>query len=63
MSDEFRVMNSPDDLIHVRINHWNLFARHVLGDAMRLPMMLERGGRQVGRIKSARVLDSTHSKT
>ena len=32
MSDEFRVMNSLDDLIHVRIDHWKLFAGHVLVD-------------------------------
>ena len=32
MSDEFRVMNSLDDLIHVRIDHWKLFAGYVLVD-------------------------------
>ena len=57
MSDEFRVMNSLDDLIHVRIDHWKLFAGHVLVDATRLTMTSERGGRQVARIQSARVLD------
>ena len=36
MSDEFRVMNSLDDLIHVRIDHWKLFAGHVLVDDTRL---------------------------
>ena len=25
MSDEFKVMNSLDDLIHVRIDHWKFF--------------------------------------
>ena len=57
MSDEFRVMNSLDDLIHVRIDHWKLFAGHVLVDDMRLTMTSERGGRQVARIQSARVSD------
>ena len=57
MSDEFRVMNSLDDLIHVRIDHWKLFAGHVLVDATRLTMTSERGGRQVARIQSACVLD------
>ena len=56
MSDEFRVMNSLDDLIHVRIDHWKLFTRHVLGDATRLRREGGRGGRQVGRLQSARVL-------
>ena len=36
MSDEFRVMNSLDDLIHVRIDHRKLFAGNVLVDATRL---------------------------
>ena len=36
MSDEFRVLNSLDDLIHVRIDRWKLFTRHDLGDATRL---------------------------
>ena len=44
MSDEFRVMNSLDDLIHVRIDHWKLFTRHVLGDATRLRREGGRGG-------------------
>ena len=39
MSDEFRVMNSLDDLIQLRIDHWDLFVGHVLIDAMRLIMM------------------------
>ena len=52
MSDEFRVMNSLD----VRNDHWKLFTRHVLGDATRLRREGGRGGRQVGRIQSARVL-------
>ena len=56
MSNEFRGMNSLDDLIHVRIDHWKLFAGHVLVDATRLTMKSERGGRQVARIQSARVL-------
>ena len=49
MSDEFRVMNSLDDLIHVRIDHWKLFGGHVLVDDTRLSVTSE-GGRQVGRI-------------
>ena len=57
MSCEFRVMNSLDDLIHVRIDHWKLFAGHVLVDATCLTMTSERGGRQVARIQSACVLD------
>ena len=57
MSDEFRVMNSLDDLIHVRIDHWKLFAGDVLDDATSLTIMSERGGRQVARIQSARILD------
>ena len=61
MSDEFRVMNSLDDLIHARIDHRKLFSGHVLVDSTRLTMMLKRGGRQVAHIQSARVLDSTHS--
>ena len=36
MSNEFRVMNSLDDLIHVRIDHWKLVAGHVLVDDTRL---------------------------
>ena len=43
MSDEFRVMNSLDDLIHVRIDHCKLFAGHVLVNATRLHMTSERG--------------------
>ena len=42
MSDEFRVVNSLDDLIHVRIDHWKLFAGHVLVDTMDLTMTSER---------------------
>ena len=42
MSDEFRVMNSLDDLIHVTIDHWKMFAGHVFVDATRLPMTSER---------------------
>ena len=57
MSDEFRVMNALDDLIHVRIDHWKLFAGHVLVVATCLTMMSEKGGRQVARIQSVRVLD------
>ena len=57
MSDEFRMMNSLDDLIHVRIDHWKVLAGHVLVDATRLTMASERGGRRVARIQSARVLD------
>ena len=57
MCDEFRAMNSLDDLIHVRIDHWKLFAGHVLVDATRLTMTSERGGRQVARIQSTCVLD------
>ena len=44
MSDEFRVMNSLDDLIHVRIDHWKLFAGHVLVDDTRLTVTSEREG-------------------
>ena len=61
MSDEFRVMNSLDDLIHVRIDHWKLFTRHVLGDATRLRREGGRGGGQVGCIQRARVLDLHNS--
>ena len=57
MSGEFRVMNSLDDLIHVRIDHGKLFAVYVLVNATRLTMTSERGGWQVARIQSARVLD------
>ena len=56
MSDEFRKMNSLDDLIYVRIDHWKLLAGHVLVDATVatcLTMTSERGGRQVARIQSA----------
>ena len=56
LSDEFRVMNSLDDLIHVRIDHWKLFTGHVLVNATRLTMTSEGGGRQVACIQSARVL-------
>ena len=61
MSDEFRVMNSLDDLIHVRIDRWKLFTRHVLGDATNLRREGGRGERQVGCIQSARVLDLHNS--
>ena len=44
VSDEFRVMNSLDDLIHVRIDHWKLFAGHVLIDDTRLSVTSEREG-------------------
>ena len=44
MSDEFRVMNSLDDLIYVRIDHWKLFAEHVLVDDTRLSVTSEREG-------------------
>ena len=50
-------MNSLDDLIHVRIDHWKLFPGHVLVDATCLTMTAERGGRQVARIQSAGLLD------
>ena len=56
MSNEFRVMNSLDDLIHVRIDHWKLVAGHGLVYDTRLPMTSEGGERQVARIQSARVL-------
>ena len=48
MSDEFRKMNSLDDLIYVRIDHWKLLAGHVLVDATVptcLTMTSEKGGR------------------
>ena len=35
MSDEFRVMNSVDDLIHVTIDHWKFFGGNVLVNATR----------------------------
>ena len=57
MSEEFRVMNSLDDLIHVRIDHWKLFTGYVLVDATCLTMMAEREKRQVARIQSACILD------
>ena len=63
MTDEFRVMNSLDDLIHVRIDHWKVIAGHVLVDAPCLTMTSERGGRQVVRIQSTCVLDLHNSKT
>ena len=44
MADEFRVMNSPDDLIRVRIDHWKLFDGHVLVDDTRLSVTSEREG-------------------
>ena len=44
MSNEFRVMNLLDDLIHVRIDHWKLFAGHVLVDDTRLTVMSDRKG-------------------
>ena len=56
MSDEFRVMNSLDDLIHVRIDYWKLLSGHALVDGTGLTMKSDRGRRQVGRIQSARVL-------
>ena len=63
MSYEFRVMNSLDDLIHVRIDHWKLFAGHVLVDAMCLTMTSERergkGSSYPGRV----CIRPTHSKT
>ena len=48
MSDEFRVMNSLDDLIHVRIDHCKLFAGHVLVDTTRLTMTSEKGRKEAG---------------
>ena len=63
MSDEIRVVNSLDDLIHVRIDHWKLFAGHVLVDAMCLTMTSEREGRQVARNPIALDIRPTHSKT
>ena len=56
MSDKFRVMNSLDDLIYVRIDHWKLFAGHVLVDAKWLTMTSERGRRQVACIQRAWLL-------
>ena len=40
MSDEFRLMNSLDNLIRVRIYYW----KHVLVDATSLTMTSEGGG-------------------
>ena len=45
MSGEFRVMNSLDDLIHVRIDHWKLFAAHVLVDDTPICDVRKGGGR------------------
>ena len=42
MSDEFGVMNSLDEFIHVRIDHWKLFAGYVLVDDTRLSVTSER---------------------
>ena len=44
MSDEFGVMNSLDEFIHVRIDHWKLFAGYVLVDDTRLSVTSEREG-------------------
>ena len=57
MSDKFRVMNSLDDLIYVRIDHWKLFAGRVLVDATRLTMTSQKGRRQVALIQSVHVFD------